>query len=431
MVVISKYIMNIRKIGFTVILLIAIMFVSNIAIAQNNSIHLHFKKSKAKKYDIKFEMVHNLIIIPVFINDSDTLKFILDTGVSHTMITNINGARGISFNFAREVKLYGLGKGNEITAYHSFGNLIELPGIIGFNHNVIILEDEYDFLSQGLGTQIHGLIGYDIFESFTVEIDYMSKRITLYDPNFYASRKKDKALKKSKIVDINIVKKKPYVNAKVINEYNEISDVNLLVDSGASHALSLFPSSDLKLSVPENSLYAFIGVGLSGDIFGYIGKVNKFILGDFKFKRPIILYPEDEFIQLSKIESNRNGSLGADILKRFTVTFNYKEKEMILKPNSNFKDDFKYNLSGIDIFTPYPDVPIYQIAKIRQGSPAWIAGLEEGDQIVMINGVETTFYSLSNVIQMMQSKEGRKMTVGIKRNNEIFSARFTLDDPIK
>ncbi len=259
----------------------------------------------------------------------------------------------------------------------------------------------------------------------------MSKKITLYDPNFYASRKREKALKKSKIVDIDIVKKKPYVNAKVINEYNEISDVNLLVDSGASHALSLFPSSDLKLSVPENSLYAFIGVGLSGDIFGYIGKANKFILGDFKFKKPIILYPEDEFIQLSKIESNRNGSLGADILKRFTVTFNYKEKEMILKPNSNFKDDFKYNLSGIDIFTPYPDVPIYQITKIRQGSPAWIAGLEEGDQIVMINGVETTFYSLSNVIQMLQSKEGRKMTVGIKRNNEIFSARFTLDDPIK
>ncbi len=431
MMAISKYIMNIRKIGFTVILLVAVMFVSSIASAQNSSIHLHFKKSKAKKIDIRFELVHNLIIIPVFINDSDTLKFILDTGVSYTMITNLNGVRGISFNFAREVKLFGLGKGNEIKAFHSFGNLVELPGIIGFNHNVIILEEDFDFLSQGLGTQIHGLIGYDIFESFTVEIDYISKKITLYDPNFYAARKKQKALKKSEIVDIDIIRRKPYINAKVVNEYDEVSDVNLLVDSGASHAVSLFSSADPKLSVPKNSLYAFIGVGLSGEIFGYIGKVNKFILGDFKFKKPIILYPEEESVQMSKIESNRSGSLGSGILKRFTVTFDYKEGELILKPNSNFKDDFKYNLSGIDIFTPFPDVPIYQITKIRQGSPAWIAGLEEGDQIVMINGVETSLYNLSNVIQMLQSKEGKKMTVGIKRENEIFSARFTLDDPIK
>ena len=120
-------------------------------------IHLHFEKSKTKKVDIRFELIHNLIIIPAFINGSDTLRFVLDTGVSHTTITSLDGTNGISFNFAREIKLAGLGSGRDVTAFHSFGNVIELPGIVGFNHNVIILKEEFDHLSQGLGTQIHGI----------------------------------------------------------------------------------------------------------------------------------------------------------------------------------------------------------------------------------------------------------------------------------
>ncbi|MCK5700051.1 MAG: aspartate aminotransferase, partial [Cyclobacteriaceae bacterium] len=81
---------------------------ANLLFAQSSMIHLHFKKSRTKKIDLRFKMIHNLIIIPAFINGSDTLNFILDTGVSHTMITSLNGAEGISFNFAREIELFGL-----------------------------------------------------------------------------------------------------------------------------------------------------------------------------------------------------------------------------------------------------------------------------------------------------------------------------------
>ena len=104
-----------------------IMFV----FAQNSPILLHFKKSRTKKVNLRFEMINNLIIVPVFINGSDTLKFILDTGVSHTMITSLNGAPGISFNYAREIELFGLGSGREVKAYHSFGNVLEMPRYSG------------------------------------------------------------------------------------------------------------------------------------------------------------------------------------------------------------------------------------------------------------------------------------------------------------
>lgn len=398
--------------------------------AQNNMIHMQFKKKRMNKVDIRFEMIHNLMIIPVFINGSDTLKFILDTGVSHTMITSLKGSYGATFNYAREIKLMGLGNGEEITAYHSFGNLIEMPGVIGFNHNVIILKDEFDFLSQGLGTQIHGLLGYDVFNSFTVEIDYKAQKMTLYDPEFFQRRRREKMVQKMDVVELEIVRRKPFVYAKVEDDFGNKHNSKLLVDSGASHALTLFTSASERIDVPDNSIYSYIGVGLSGDIYGHIGRAKTFEIGRYRFKNPLVTFPEEASVQISNYENDRSGSIGADILKRFTVVFDYNSGEMLIKPNANFKSEFKYNLSGIDITTPFPDIPVYQVTKIRKGSPAWIAGLEVGDQIVTINGIETSEYSLSNLIQVLQSRAGRTMKVGVKRQEQMFFAKFTLEDPL-
>jgi C-terminal processing protease CtpA/Prc len=172
-------------------------------------------------------------------------------------------------------------------------------------------------------------------------------------------------------------------------------------------------------------------MGLSGDIYGHIGRAKKFSLGNYKFKKPLVTYPDEESVNVSGYDNQRTGSIGADILKRFTVVFDYHANEMLLKSNSSFKDKFRYNLSGIDITTPIPDIPVFEIVKIRKGSPAWIAGLEVGDQIVTINGVETSEYRLSNIVQMLQSRDGKKLTVGIRRQELMLSAKFTLEDPIK
>ncbi len=413
------------------LLSLLLTIVPQYAQAQKSMIHLQFKKSRMNKTTISFKMIHNLMIVPVFINGSDTMNFILDTGVSHTMITSLKGSYGASFNFAREISLMGLGNGDEIKAYHSFGNVIEMPGVVGFNHNVIILQDEFDYLSQGLGTQIHGLLGYEVFDSFVVEVDYKSQKMTLYDPNFYHRRRRDKYVKKMDVIEMEIMRRKPFIYANVEDDYGNNQKSKLLVDSGASHALTLFTSTGQNFQVPDNSIYSFIGVGLSGDIYGYIGRAKKFEIGSYRFKKPLVTFPDDASVQLSNYENDRSGSIGADILKRFTVVFDYEFKEMLIRPNSYFKTEFKYNLSGLDITTPFPDIPVYQVTKIRKGSPAWIAGLEVGDQIVTVNGIETSEYTLSNLVQLLQSKAGRTMRVGVKRDEQVFQAKFTLEDPIK
>ena len=401
------------------------------ACAQQSIIGLHFVKAKAKKTDIHFELLHNLIVIPAFINGSDTMRFIFDTGVSHTMITSQTGVPGLSFNFAREIKLYGLGREEAIEAYHSFGNVIELPGVIGFNHNVIILKKEFDFLSKSLGRQVHGLIGYDIFNGFVVEIDYRNKKLTLYDRTFFRERRKEKFMKKFKKLNIEIIRKKPYTTARITDNDNNTLDVNLLIDTGASHALSLFRSIDDRIRIPDKALYAYIGQGLGGEIYGYIGRIKRIELGGFKMKKPVATYPDVTSFVISDTKNERSGSIGADILMRFTAIFDYQNNELLLEPNNYFKKGFKFNLSGLDIATPVPGLRLYTVVKVRRESPAWIAGIEEGDNIVSVNGIDVAELSLSDIMHILQSRPGRKVHMGISRYGRYIHTKFTLEDPLK
>ena len=63
---------------------------------------------------IPFEFQANLIIVPVKINNSDTLRFILDTGVSSILLTDPSVAQKLGMKSVRKVKIAGAGEGDEI-----------------------------------------------------------------------------------------------------------------------------------------------------------------------------------------------------------------------------------------------------------------------------------------------------------------------------
>ncbi|MEN7546799.1 PDZ domain-containing protein [Rapidithrix thailandica] len=385
---------------------------------------LHFENLNKKRIHIPFELIHNLIIIPLKINNSETLKFIMDTGVSYTLLTDLTGTDGIALNYLRTIKLYGHGEGDAVEAYHSVGNTIRMNQIIGRNQDILIPKDNIFHLAKTLGVQVHGLIGYDLFKSFVVEINYRKRELVLHNPQRYRKKRRYAS------IPILIENKKPFIRASLRTSNDKEVPVKLLVDSGASHALSLFHESDSNINVPEKSFRTYIGLGLNGDIFGNIGRLQGFQLGAYTFNQPIVAYPDESSMKASMTENQRNGSLGAELLKRFTVIFDYPARQMYLRPNADFKKPFKYNMSGIEVTTPIPGLPAYVISKVRDNSPALEAGLLSGDQIISINGITASKYSLNEIIELFQSKEGRKIQLTIQRDTIKRQAKFTLRDPI-
>jgi membrane-associated protease RseP (regulator of RpoE activity) len=223
-----------------------------------------------------------------------------------------------------------------------------------------------------------------------------------------------------------IENEKPFVRTAIVTEdYTEVP-VKLLVDTGASDALWLSEKSDERIQLPQNHIETFLGRGLNGDVYGTKGRIDGIWVGPLVLSKPIVAFPNSDLIDQIMSNNDRNGTLGAEILRRFIVTIDYKNQKLTLRPNSKLKEDFNYNMSGMEISNPMPGFPIYTITNIRENSPAYFAGLKENDQILSINNESHKSLELNDINLLLQSKEDKKIRIKVLRNGQEFKTEFIL-----
>lgn len=405
--------------------LFAFMLFPPLSIQAQISPLFEFERPKQRKTTVPFDLVNNLVIIPVFVNGSDTLKFILDTGVNATLVTSLDGVDSLLLSNTTRMELSGLGEGEPIIAIRSRNNVIETPGLAGFGQIIYLLEDDIFHLSLYMGMQVHGLLGHALFNNFVVEIDYKAQEVTFHDPKTYRRKRRYEK------IPLVIQNGKPYLEATVADQKGEKKKLRLLIDTGASHALSLYSRDSSKVfEVPENNFHTFLGKGLTGDIYGEIAKMGSFKLGKYKLPSPVVSFPDPVDVEQALLLSNRDGSVGAEMLKRFHVIFDYPRKQMLIKRGANYKEPFRYNMSGIELFTPFPGMPYFQVAAVREGSEAEAVGIKVEDRLIEINGNPVTQYNLNDITRILQDKPGRNISLLIERNGILIKYDFTLKDTL-
>jgi hypothetical protein len=384
-----------------------------------------FITSNRKSVTIPFKFINNLIIIPVKINGSPPLNLILDSGVKHTLITRLYHADSLDLKEVDKITIQGLGEGHTIEAYKSTGNEMFMPRVKGTNHTVYVLQEDIFNLSTRMGMPVHGIIGYDIFKNFVVKINYSSRQLTLYRPDTHLKKKR-----KAEEYPLHLEGTKAYVYGKVRQYNGDTVKVKLVIDTGASHSISLYLPSNDRLTLPPKVMQAYLGRGLSGDINGKIGRLDAFSLGKYELQDLTVSYPDEECIKMALAIGGRNGNLGSDILSRFTVIFDYPNSRLTLIPNRKFKEPFNYNMSGFEVTTPLPGTNFYIVSNVVEGSPAKLVGLEPGDQILDVNGRNCTDMALSELLELMESKPGRKIRLRLKREAEILNVDLVLQSRI-
>ncbi|WP_346862497.1 aspartyl protease family protein [uncultured Draconibacterium sp.] len=381
-----------------------------------------FNNQREKRITFKFKSASNLIIIPVTINDSDTLNFILDTGVRYPIITELPFVNKLNLNYMLPVEIKGLGEGTNLTAYRSGNNTMQIDGLTARNQEVQMIIDENFQISHMLGIPVHGLIGFNLFKDYVVEIDYINEKLTLHKPEYYKYRDR----KRDIIMPLHFDGNKPFVRTSIVTDDLKDVPVKLLVDTGASDALWLSESSDERIKLPQNNIETFLGRGLSGDLYGTKGRIDGIWVGPLILPKPIVAYPNSEVIDQLISSNDRNGTIGAEILRRFFVTIDYRNSRLTLRPTHKINEDFNYNMSGMEVTNPMPGLPVYTIANIRENSPAYFAGLQENDQILSINSSSHRSIELNDINLLLQSKENRKIRLKVLRNGEEFKTSFEL-----
>ncbi len=381
-----------------------------------------FNKQKKKSITIKFKSASNLVIIPVTINKSDTLNFILNTGVQYPIITELPFVNELNLNYLKPLEITGFDGENELTAYRSGNNTLEIPGLTARNQEVKMIIDEDFQISHILGIPVHGIIGFNLFKDYIVEINYSTEKITLYKPEYYKYRDR----KKDIIMPLYFENNKPFVHTKIVTDDMKDVRVKLLVDMGTSDAIWLSENSNKGISIPQNHIETFLGKGLGGDLYGIKGRIDAIWVGPIFLPKPIVAYPNSEMINRLISENDRNGTVGAEILRRFLVTVDYRNKRLTLRPTRKVKESFNYNMSGMEIINPMPGMPIFTISNIRENSPAYLAGLKVNDQILWINSNSNRKMELNDINLLLQSRENRKIRVKVLRNGEVITTSFQL-----
>ena len=157
-------------------------------------------------------------------------------------------------------------------------------------------------------------------------------------------------------------------------------------------------------------------MGLSGPISGSIGRISSVQIGGYVVKDVITSYPRyDEALTKTYLQ-NRDGNLGADILSRFNIIFDYPGEAMYIRRNHNYKRPFEHDMSGIEFFMEESDRKRFFISRIEPGSPAEQSGLEVDDELLTLNFVKTAKMGLHDITRIFRSEDGRPVFLSVNRN---------------
>lgn len=378
----------------------------NLAIAQNFTLPPHKTKGT-----IKFETVKNLVIIPLYINGKGPYNFILDTGVGLMIITDSTLMDTLGIKSYRTTKIYGLGQGQEVEAHLSSDVQVNIQDATIKNMPTAILKKDIFNLSNYLGKKIHGLIGYYFFSSFLVKLNYTVGKVTFYTPN-------TKVRKPGIKFPIEIENRRPFITVDLQTAQKENIKAKLIIDIGASHALSMEALNGKAFPLPDSTIAGNLGIGLSGLIDGRVGRLPALSLGKFKFKNIITNFPSFESVASQIGYNTRNGNLGADLLRRFDMTIDYGNSSLYLRPNKNFREPYEHDMSGMELYSDYDNHKRYFVGRVEPGSPAEKAGILEQDEIIAVDFKLADFYTLESLSNLLKSVNGKTLVVEVIRKNK-------------
>jgi len=402
------------------ILFITGIFLPSITSAQFFGYKLMYSK---KKVHIPFEIYNNLVVIPIKLNGVVPLSFVVDTGVRSTIITEKLITDILRLPYSRKITVNGPGDYIILEAYVINNVDIVLEGAIGSDQSILVLEEDYLNLRNHLGTEVHGMAGYDIFNRFIVGFDYSRRLMTLHEPKYF------KPPRNYAEIPLSIEDTKPYIFAKVQITDTSMVYAKLMVDSGASHALMLNEDSHEHIIIPENNFDARIGVGLGGPISGKISSVKSIEINKFDFENVVTSFPDPESYPDSIGLIYRNGTIGGELLSRFKVIFDYFNKKIYLKKDpSSYRKDFGYNMSGVTVIADGEDLNFYRITEIMKDSPAEKADVRVNDIIISLNGLEKEKLTLGDIYKIFNYKIGKKINLTLRRENQIVNKSFRLED---
>ena len=275
---------------------------------------------------IPLEIDNNLLLLRVSVNGSKPLRFIFDTGASHS---GIDTKRATELGLKTEGQVDGTATGGRFEGTLIRGVSFKVPGAEVSNQLIVSMP-----FPTVPGFEFDGIIGYDFIKQFVIEIDYLNKFMNLYNPRTYVYKGKEKPI--PLVFDGARV---PFVLTKLVLEGRGPIDAMLEVDTGADGTFVIsgpFVDKQQLLSAIPNAVKDR-GRGMGGEEKRVLGQVKAAHIGRFVMKDPPLALSLHTDGSDGK---DKDGVVGGEIFRRFKLILDYRHQRMFLEPNKSFNDPY-------------------------------------------------------------------------------------------
>jgi hypothetical protein len=276
-----------------------------------------------------FEIQANRIIFPMKIGDSSELMILLDTGLTFEGVYLFHEEKieELGLTDGVEEDVAGAGADDPSSSVLKEGATLNVGGIE--------FQDQRIYVSRSPRTQSFprdGVAGWTLLGNYVVEIDHNTMTIALYDKSSFEP---DPSWDP---IEMTLRHNIPWIDLGISVGGEEETPAEVYIDLGAGDALLLLVRPEMKFPMPEGMESKYIGTGLSGDIYGDVGKVASVRIGSHRLKNVVTAFPDAE---VRSKQEGADGIVGSDLLRRFNVIFDYDRSRIYLKPNRAFEERFE------------------------------------------------------------------------------------------
>src|ERR1044072_4351592 len=178
-------------------------------------------QSLQKPIRIPIELDGNHIYFQGRVNGSEEVWFSLDSGASRSLIS-YRRARELGLQFLDRSQAKGAGGFAETARIKDVSFNLSGVDLCKFDLMAIPLESVEE--SAGRATDV--ILGYELFKSYVVELDYAARLMTLYDPGQY------KYAGNGESIPIILLDNHPYIRAKILDGDREAIEGEFVIDTG-------------------------------------------------------------------------------------------------------------------------------------------------------------------------------------------------------
>jgi hypothetical protein len=291
---------------------------------------------------------------------------------------------------------------------------VELPGVRVTEPTV----SSFDVtpLQTAIGHAVDGVLGAPFFDRFAISIDVEAQVLELFEPKTSRQEKKGGAFQ------IVLEGGLPYVEATIRLPGHRSLSGSFLIDAGADSAVLLYsPFVDKHGLLGASPRAAPDTRGAEHENLEAVSRADSLRLAHLVLRQPLVTLSRSTRGRLA--DPRHAGLIGAEVLRRFQIVFDYSQRRMTLRPNSHFAEAFDYDASGLTLQAQGPDLSTFEVRRVLPGSPGADAGLQADDVLLALDGQPVKELTLPGVRQLFR-RSGKEYALSVFRKGQIVQVRL-------